>query len=324
MKYSVVNNIHIAEVPVRDFKLVLYDGYKKSIGKNRCNAGFFGTFHEKKKDNPEKKQAFTLPAGHLVCDYAATEEWTHYYCKERGKFNGKKFTFDSGNWAYQNQFYGKAQTTLIIKSGKATMQDLDHAPAADYAIAGVPIMRGGDDVTYNTYVKGQGWGSGSLYGTWHIFVGIKAASADTVYVMGMKTTSANMITSAEAYKKFKPLGFCDVIKLDGGGSFYFNVDGKVTQTSENRRVCSIIDLGVLEQETKNPYPIPTVTLRRGNIHRNANRWLQWELTAHGFACDVDGYFGADTYAKVCAFQKAKGLVVDGVVGKNTRTAILTK
>ena len=52
-----------------------------------------------------------------------------------------------------------------------------------------------------------------------------------------------VILSAEAYRKFKALGFWDVIKLDGGGSFYFNAGGRKKYTAENRRVCTILDLG---------------------------------------------------------------------------------
>lgn len=52
--------------------------------------------------------------------------------------------------------------------------------------------------------------------------------------------------------------------------------------------------------------------------------LQQLLTAKGYDTKgVDGSFGANTEAAVRAFQKAKGLTVDGVCGKNTWTALLT-
>lgn len=237
MKYYEKNGLHIAEVPAQDFQVILVDEKKMSIGNNRCNGGFFGSFSE-------SGEAFTLPVGHLVCDYAAKSKWTEFYCKQRGKFQGGKFRFDSGAWSYGNPFYGKAQSTLVIKDGAASIQDLRHAPEdCSYAIAGVPIMRNGDDVKFATYVRGQGWDGSTLYGTWHIFVGIKASTASTVYVMAMKTSTGNMILSAEAYRKFKAMGFWDVIKLDGGGSFYFNAGGRKKYTAENRRVCTILNLG---------------------------------------------------------------------------------
>lgn len=318
MKYSVVNNIRIAEVPVKDFRIVLYDGAKKSMGKNRCNGGFFGTYHE-------NGEAFTLPTGHLVCDYEATGEWTKHYCTERGDFNGDKFTFDSGDWTYMNELYGKAQTTLIVQDGRATMLDLAHAPiGVDYAISGVPIMRGGEDVIFKTYVTGQGWGSGSLYGTWHVFVGIKEERADTIYVMGMKTTSGNMITSAEAYKKFKTLGFYDVIKLDGGGSFYFNGNGEVTQTAENRRVCTVIDFGGTKAETPvdNNATVTLPVLKKGS-KGDSVRALQILLNGKGYnSGTVDGDFGTKTDTALKAYQKKNGLVADGIAGAKTWTALL--
>jgi len=317
MKYSVSNNIHIAEVPAKDFKIVMVDDRKKNSPKNSCNAGFFGNFNE-------GKDKFTLPVGHLVCDYDAKSKWTEFYCKERGELKGDKFRFDSGSFNYMNPFYGNSQTTLIVHKGIASMNDLFSAPkGVDYAIAGVPIMRDGNDVKFATYVKGQGWGGGSLYGTWHIFVGIKEKNADTVYCMAMKTSSSNMILSAEAFKKFKKLGFYDVIKLDGGGSFYFNADGVTKSTLENRRVNTIILFGDTEKETtKNPYKVPTVALKYKNLHKEYNKWLQWELTAHGFPCEIDGSFGPTTIKQLKAYQSSVGLEADGSCGPATRKMLM--
>ena len=44
------------------------------------------------------------------------------------------------------------------------------------------------------------------------------------------------------------------------------------------------------------------------------RSLQYLLNAHGAGLAVDGLFGARTDVAVRAFQRAHGLVVDGVVG----------
>ena len=309
MKYTVTNGIRIAEVPVSDFKIVLYDDKKKSMGPNRCNAGFFANYSE-------GKEKFTLPVGHLVCDYAASSKWTDFYCKQRGTFDGKKFRFDSGNWTYMNNFYGKSQSTLVISKGKASIQVLPHAPEdCSYAISGIPIMRNGNDVIFNTYVKQQGWDGSTLYGTWHIFVGIKERNASTIYIMGMKTTSGNMILTREAYKKFKALGFYDVIKLDGGGSFYLNANGKVTSTLENRRVCTILDFGSTSKKF-NPYPSSTRTLTRGKSGDDV-RWLQWELSNRGFPCTIDGSFGPGTEKQLKLYQSSVGLGADGSCGPAT-------
>lgn len=49
--------------------------------------------------------------------------------------------------------------------------------------------------------------------------------------------------------------------------------------------------------------------------------LQQRLTAHGFKVATDGIRGAKTDAAIRAFQKAKGLVVDGVAGSATWAAL---
>ena len=245
MKYIKQNNIHIIEVPITDFKIILSDTKKKSaLPRNYCNAGFFATFKE-------NKQIFTLPVAHLVCDYNASSQYTKKYCNERGKFNGNKFTFDSSKWSYQNAFYNKPISTLLIKNNKAEIKDITSIPSGyTYAISGIPIMRNGSDVKFDTYVRSQGWDGSPLYGTWHIFIGLKK-DVDIIYVVGMKTTTGNMIKSAEVYRKFKELGVYDVIKLDGGGSFYMNVDGKaVASTTENRLINTIICFDGEEQIDK--------------------------------------------------------------------------
>lgn len=45
--------------------------------------------------------------------------------------------------------------------------------------------------------------------------------------------------------------------------------------------------------------------------------VQLLLTAHGYATTADGVFGTGTAAQVQAFQKAKGLAADGIVGPAT-------
>ena len=238
MKYyksEKVNNVHIIEMPISDFKIILNDSKKKSaLPRNYCNAGFFANYSE-------NGQPFTLPVAHLVCDYGATSSATKKYCTERGKFNGNKFTFDSSTWSYGNDFYKKAISTLLIKDNKAEIKEIISIPTGyNYAISGIPIMRNGSSVNYEKDVQTQGWDSSPLYATWHIFVGLKKNSK-IIYIIGMQTTTWNMVKTNEAYNKFKELGMHNVIKLDGGGSFHMNVDGKsIASTLEDRRVNTII------------------------------------------------------------------------------------
>lgn len=307
MKFSIVNGIRVVEVPVKDFRVVMYDGRKKSMGVNRCNAGFFGNYKE-------EGDRFTLPVGHLVCDYEATSEWTRHYCEERGIFRG-------GRLHYSAPLNGKPLSTLIVRGGKAFIREVVGTTVSSrYAVSGVPVLRDGKRVEYEEAVK-QGWDGSSLYATMHIFAGVKSDNADTIFVLGMKTTTGNLVSSGEAASKFKAMGFHDVIKLDGGGSYYLNAGGITHATMENRRVNTILDFGPLEG---NPYAAPTRTLYPGSSNTSGVYWLQWELTDRGYRCNLDGSYGPATTKQLRAYQAASGLTVDGICGPATRASLLKK
>jgi len=57
------------------------------------------------------------------------------------------------------------------------------------------------------------------------------------------------------------------------------------------------------------------------------KWVQWELCQVGFQSDIDRYGGIDGYCGsgtvfcIERFQRAKGLVVDGICGVKTRKAL---
>ena len=68
-----------------------------------------------------------------------------------------------------------------------------------------------------------------------------------VYVMGWQSRTANLLDSGEAARVFRGLGFVDVLKLDGGGSYYQSRDGVVSRTGENRRINSVLRWTVREE-----------------------------------------------------------------------------
>ena len=244
MRYYVENNIHTIECSVDEFSIVLENKKKKNIDRpTYVNANFFGKYEE----GGEK---FTLAAGNLVADYNTDSQYVKKYGVERGKFIGNKFYFDANKWDYDNQFYQKTVSTFIVENGKARIEDIaDLQDSFSYAVAGIPVIRNGADVKWYTYVVGQGWNSGAVYATKHIFLGLKSGS-DKIYIMGYKTTTSNMIYSAEMFKKLSALGYTDVIKLDGGGSYHFKYDGKVKDTmSENRQINAIIVVTPKENES---------------------------------------------------------------------------
>lgn len=73
--------------------------------------------------------------------------------------------------------------------------------------------------------------------------------------------------------------------------------------------------------TATPPPQPCPTLRIGSRGASVIE-LQRLLLAHGFnPGPIDGIFGNQTQAAVMAFQRSRGLVVDGIVGIQTWTAL---
>ena len=70
----------------------------------------------------------------------------------------------------------------------------------------------------------------------------------------------------------------------------------------------------------NPYTSTNKTLRRGDRGTGV-RYLQWFLDNKGYKLKIDGSFGPTTEEKVMDFQKDHGLVVDGIVGRNTWAAL---
>jgi hypothetical protein len=74
--------------------------------------------------------------------------------------------------------------------------------------------------------------------------------------------------------------------------------------------------------TGNPYMIPTKNVRL-NSRGNDVRWLQYALNSKGgYRLIVDGIAGNLTIGAVMDWQKKHGLVVDGIVGPNTRKSLM--
>ena len=87
------------------------------------------------------------------------------------------------------------------------------------------------------YVGAEGWDSSTTYGTSRNMLGIRGGE---IWVLTLKTTSANYIKSGEVWRKIQGEGFEDVIALDGGGS-YIRVEGiKRRSTGGSRAVNNII------------------------------------------------------------------------------------
>ena len=230
--YTMRDGVHDFAVPVSAFALELIDKKKEDCGENYANAGYFGRYGA----DPE----YTLPAGHLVADFTATDERTRKSVEERGSIVNGKMRFDSFSWSYFNTLYQKTVSVLMVKDGKASIQEVRELPECDYAVAGVPVLRNGKKVTLEQ-AKAQGWDSSPLRATYHTLVGLKGDGR--IHVLGMQTRSANLLESGEVADTLLPFGYTDVLKLDGGGSYIIKTNLVSAATAENRRICSIIRMG---------------------------------------------------------------------------------
>lgn len=233
MKYTVENGVHIVSCVPSEFSIHMVSQNKKTCAyKTYANGGFFWGF-------TKDKQWATYPLTHLKCDVDNINAATRSVVSEMGTFDGTKFTYDNGLKCNSEQFLGKSISTFWIKGNNFGVDDCKTLPVCDYAIGGVPVIRDGNDVTFATYVKGQGWNGQELRATYHTFIGLKGDGK--IYLMAWQSKTSNLIYGMEAYKVFRPMGFTDLIKLDGGGSQIFTVEGKVKmQHSESRAINNII------------------------------------------------------------------------------------
>ncbi len=122
------------------------------------------------------------------------------------------------------------------------------------------------------------------------------------------------LTSSEQREVAKALGLRDAANLDGGGSSVVMVGDNIINKSYDGRGLGNIFVGY-RKYTKDELPV----LKKGSKGVYVNL-LQRLLIHHGYDCGpagADGDFGSGTYNAVVAFQQAKKLSVDGVVGQQT-------
>ena len=69
----------------------------------------------------------------------------------------------------------------------------------------------------------------------------------------------------------------------------------------------------------NPYIEPTQIVRRGTCGEGA-KWVQWCLWRFGLLekSEIDGMIGPKSETAIKNAQERLGLIVDGIVGINTR------
>lgn len=215
---------------VKDFAIIYHDADKRKGGVKRyINGGFFANYRS------EDGEVYTLPVANLACDIKEIP----------AAAKGNLFEYVYGNHLVYSiadnatkQFVGKKVSTLLVPySGKPTIERVDKIPSGiKYAVSGVPVVVDKKPVDMS-YVGAEGWDSSTTYGTSRNMLGIRSGE---IWILTLKTTSANYIKSGEVWRKIQGEGFEDVIALDGGGS-YIRVEGiKRRSTGGSRAVNNII------------------------------------------------------------------------------------
>lgn len=215
---------------VKEFAIIYHDADKRKGGVKRyINGGFFANYRS------EDGKVYTLPVANLACDIkdipAAAKDnlFEHVY--------GNHLVYSIADNATK-QFAGKKVSTLLVPySGKPTIERVDKIPSGiKYAVSGVPVVVDKKPVDMN-YVGAEGWDSSTTYGTSRNMLGIRSGE---IWVLTLKTTSANYIKSGEVWRKIQGEGFEDVIALDGGGSYIRVEEIKRRSTGGSRAVNNII------------------------------------------------------------------------------------
>ena len=199
-----LNDVNVQVILPQNFKLVQVNKAKKNLPYiNYANAGYFAKLGD----------GTVTPVGNLVI--------------------GGKTIVDAAHQANWLSSYNKEQTTIVVHTNNALemikVKDMSSIPNVKYAISGLPILRGGWNVSRN--YKTEGYTGSEMYTTWHTFLGIRG---DKLVVVGAKCSPTQMPFLMEV------LGLNDSIKLDGGGSFIMKSDSFVKTTAENRRIDNII------------------------------------------------------------------------------------
>ena len=129
-------------------------------------------------------------------------------------------------------------------------------------------------------------------------------------------------TTSTAKAVIMSTGLFDEVKINSAADV---TNGMILCTKTKGHIVIVIS-GAEEKKSSivdNPYPEPTKTLNKG-AKGDSVRWVQYELKKRGYdlgRCGIDGDYGSATVKAVKSFQRSKGLVVDGITGKNTIKAL---
>ena len=90
-----------------------------------------------------------------------------------------------------------------------------------------------------------------------------------------------------------------------------------------RRISALLIITLLLIFIIPQFAYAALTLRRGSKGSDVSELQKRLKELNFYAGPVDGSFGPQTLSAVKAFQKSRGLAVDGVVGPKTRAALFS-
>jgi hypothetical protein len=128
------------------------------------------------------------------------------------------------------------------------------------------------------------------------------------------TLSGNSATTRTLKNCLKSTGEVDI----------YTTSPYLTKTDRLRRGDILLRQGshvvVVVRVSGNPYNLTSTLLKEGSIGESVG-WLQFELNRHGANLTVDKQFGKKTKLAVLLYQKERGLLQDGIAGKNTLNSL---
>lgn len=231
------NKIKILKIPVDKFKIKYIDSSIincKNIPKTCFNLGYFANY----KTNSGK--FFTLPVANLVADinFSDFDSDIKYYLRRGDIRNGKIYWSCNAN--AETQFHDKTVSTLIIDSDNTVkIKKINNVnfDTIKYAVSGAPII---SDSTADKSYRSEGWDTSISRSTGHGFLGIK--DNKYIYYFYLTTFKNNLFDSEEVYKIIKDFRFTNLIKVDGGGSLYYQLNSQKITGFTTRQINNISNI----------------------------------------------------------------------------------
>lgn len=138
------------------------------------------------------------------------------------------------------------------------------------------------------------WNDSYVFNTKNARIGI-GFTKDKTYICTENNITLKGFADAAINK-----GIINLVNLDGGGSRHLHYNGKAIYSSPRVPYNALAFYSVNGEQAICPYVEPIRNIRYGSIGEGA-KWVQWQLTRHGFTCTDDGLFYSKSVAALREF-----------------------